>query len=331
MAAGFLLNFVLTFSPLTSSVFTVSVSSAAIQEFFQQRHSVPIQKLENELLREKGITVLVKREDLLHPEVSGNKWRKLKYNLLTAAEKDQDTLLTFGGAFSNHIAAVAAAGKLFGFKTIGLIRGEAHFPLNATLQRAVENSMQLHYLDRETYRRKNEPEFLKTLQKQFGNTYLIPEGGTNCLALKGCAEVISEIQEPFDVLCCAAGTGGTSAGLLAGLNGEKQLLAFSALKGNFLHPEIDSLTQKCYGKTYKNWQLQTDYHFGGYAKTKSELFDFMQDFEAQFQILLEPVYTAKMFFGLFDLIRKDHFPKGTNIVAIHTGGLQGNTGFAGKR
>ncbi|MFC5270651.1 1-aminocyclopropane-1-carboxylate deaminase/D-cysteine desulfhydrase [Adhaeribacter terreus] len=303
------------------------VSLQALSDFFKNIPSVPVQKLESELLNEKGIELYVRREDLLHPEVSGNKCRKLKYNLLAAAEQNFDTLLTFGGAFSNHIAAVAAAGKLFGFKTIGLIRGEEHFPLNPTLQKATENGIELHYLDREAYRRKNAMEFQKKLRKQFGEVYIIPEGGTNALALKGCTEIIAEIQQNFDVLCCSAGTGGTAAGLLCGLNNEKSMLVFSALKGDFLKDEIEILTQLCGGKTYRNWTLQTDYHFGGYAKTKPELFAFMQDFELQFQIPLEPVYTGKMFFGLFDLIRKNHFPAGTKILAVHTGGLQGNAGF----
>jgi 1-aminocyclopropane-1-carboxylate deaminase/D-cysteine desulfhydrase-like pyridoxal-dependent ACC family enzyme len=157
--------------------------------------------------------------------------------------------------------------------------------------------------------------------------YIIPEGGTNELALKGCAEIISEVRGDFDVLCCSAGTGGTAAGLLCGLNGSKNMLVFSALKGDFLKHEIDALTQRCSGKAYENWTLQTDYHFGGYAKTKPELFAFIADFEKQFNIPLEPVYTGKMFFGLFDLIRKNYFPKGTRIMAVHTGGLQGKAGF----
>ena len=317
----------LTFSPENPTVF-MPVSAQALSDFFRHTPAVPVQKLESELLREKQIELYVRREDLLHPEVSGNKWRKLKYNLLAAAEQHFDTLLTFGGAFSNHIAAVAAAGKLFGFKTIGLVRGEEQLPLNPTLQKATENGMQLHYLDRETYRRKNEPDFQAKIKQQFGNAYIIPEGGTNALALKGCAEIIPEIKEDFDVLCCAAGTGGTAAGLLCGLDGRKQMLVFPALKGDFLKAEIDTLTQLCSGKTYENWRLETAYHFGGYAKTKPELFAFMQDFERQFQIPLEPVYTAKMFFGLFELIRKNHFPPGTTIMALHTGGLQGRAGFA---
>ncbi len=306
------------------------VSREAIRQFFQQTSPVPVQHLESDLLQEKEITLFVRREDLLHPEVSGNKWRKLKYNLLAAAELGSDTLLTFGGAYSNHIAAVAAAGNLFGFKTIGLIRGEETLPLNPTLHQATKNGMQLQYVNRETYRRKHEPDFLETLLKKHGPAYLIPEGGTNCPAVKGSSEIVSEIAEPYDVLCCAAGTGGTAAGILYGLNDTKKLVAFSALKGNFLTEEINRLTQECYGKTYKNWQLQTNYHFGGYAKTKPELFAFISEFESQFQIPLEPVYTGKMFYGLFDLIRKDHFSTGTKIMAIHTGGLQGRAGFAGK-
>jgi len=185
----------------------------------------------------------------------------------------------------------------------------------------------LQYLDRETYRQKNATEFQKKLRKQAGAVYIIPEGGTTVFALKGCAEIIPEIQEDFDVLCCSAGTGGTAAGLLCGLNSTKQMLVLSALKGDFLKAEIDTLTQMTTGKTYQNWTLQTDFHFGGYAKTKPELFAFIQDFEMQFQISLEPVYTGKMFFGLFQLIREDHVKPGTSIMAIHTGGLQGNAGF----
>lgn len=305
------------------------VNKAQLLQFFNATPPVPVQRLESGLFQEKGITLLVRREDLLHPEVSGNKWRKLKYNLLAAAEAGHDNLLTFGGAFSNHIAAVAAAGKLFGFNTIGLIRGEEHFPLNPTLQQATANGMALHYLDRETYRQKNATEFLKKLKAQFGDFYLIPEGGTNNYALPGCAEIIAEIQEPYDVLCCSAGTGGTAAGLLTGLNRSKALLVFSALKGDFLKSEINQLTTCYNGKVYENWQLQTDYPFGGYAKVKPDLITFIRDFEQEFQIPLEPVYTGKMFYGLFDLIRKNYFRPGTTVMAIHTGGLQGRAGFSG--
>jgi 1-aminocyclopropane-1-carboxylate deaminase/D-cysteine desulfhydrase-like pyridoxal-dependent ACC family enzyme len=300
---------------------------AAIEAFFANQVVVPTQQLHSELLQQKQVEVYVRREDLLHPQVSGNKWRKLKYNLLAAAEQGFETLLTFGGAYSNHIAAVSAAGKLFGLRTIGMVRGEEHFPLNPTLQKASENGMELHYLDRETYRLRNDPAFLNQLKEQFPNTYFIPEGGTNNLALKGCAEIVSEINQPFDIICCSAGTGGTAAGLLIGLENQKQLLVFSALKGDFLVNEINGLTQQYNGKTYPNWTLQNEYHFGGYAKVKPELLAFMQGFQSQFNIPLEPIYTGKMFFGLFELIHKNYFKPGTKILAIHTGGLQGLAGF----
>lgn len=303
------------------------VSLESIETFFANTPQVPEQQLKSSLLDQKRLTLTVRREDLLHPEVPGNKWRKLKYNLLAAAGNGSEALLTFGGAYSNHLAAVSAAGKLFGFKTIGFVRGEAHFPLNPTLEQATRNAMELHYLDRETYRQKDTPEFLEQLKSRFPDAYLIPEGGTNNLALQGCAEITRDIQADLDVICCAAGTGGTAAGLLCGLNGKKDLLVFTALKGDFLKNEINHLTQTFNGNIYKNWNLQTDYHFGGYAKIKSGLLDFMHDFQDQFNIPLEPVYTGKMFFGLFDMIGKDFFEPGTKILAIHTGGLQGLAGF----
>ncbi|MDX5444027.1 MAG: pyridoxal-phosphate dependent enzyme [Hymenobacteraceae bacterium] len=293
-----------------------------------QTTSSPLQKLEHPLLAQKQVQLYVKRDDLLHPYISGNKWRKLKYNLQAAREQQKSILLTFGGAYSNHIAAVAAAGAEFGFKTIGFIRGEEHLPLNSTLALAAKNGMQLQYLNRESYRHKNEPDFLKTLQKQYPEAYIIPEGGSNALAVKGCAEIISEITIDFDYICAACGTGGTLAGLIAGLQGQKQVLGFPALKGGeFLEADIKQLLWQYNRQQYTNWQLITDYHFGGYAKVKPELLSFMQFFKKHFKIELEPVYTGKLFFGLFDLIEKDFFATGATVVAVHTGGLQGNAGF----
>ncbi|MER2999410.1 1-aminocyclopropane-1-carboxylate deaminase/D-cysteine desulfhydrase [Pontibacter populi] len=288
----------------------------------------PLQQLQHPLLQEHKLILWVKREDLLHPHISGNKWRKLKYNLQEAKVQGKETLLTFGGAYSNHIAATAAAGAEFGFKTIGIIRGEEHLPLNPTLQFATEQGMELHYISRELYRHKNEPYFLAELAVNYNQPYLVSEGGTNQLAVKGCTEIIDDIDVDFDVICCASGTGGTIAGLIAGLAGEKQVLGFPALKGgDFLKDEIDQLVYNYSGENYSNWQLITDYHFGGYAKVKPELLEFIHQFQEQHHIPLEPVYTGKMFYGLFDLIAKGYFAKGTRIVAVHTGGLQGNAGF----
>lgn len=288
----------------------------------------PLQQILSPLLQEKQVELWVKREDLLHPAIPGNKWRKLKYNLQAAKAQQKSVLLTFGGAYSNHIAAVAAAGEEFGFKTIGIIRGEEHLPLNPTLKFATSQGMELEYITREQYRSKNDAVFLDGLSEKYRSPYLIPEGGTNLLAVKGCTEIIQDIKADFDYICCAAGTGGTLAGIIAGLSGDKQILGFPALKGgDFLQPEIEQLVHGYSRKRFFNWKLITDYHFGGYAKVKPGLIDFIKDFHEQFRIPLEPVYTGKMFYGIFDLIRKDYFPVGSRIIAVHTGGLQGNAGF----
>lgn len=288
----------------------------------------PLQQLHSPVWADQGIALWVKREDLLHPTISGNKWRKLKYNLQEAKRLQHDTLLTFGGAYSNHIAAVAAAGREFGFRTIGIIRGEEHLPLNPTLSFATAAGMALHYISREAYRQKTDPAFLEQLAQQFGQPYIIPEGGTNTLAVKGCTEIVSDITIDFDYICCASGTGGTLAGIISGLDGRKQALGFPALKGGaFLREEIEQLVIGYNGQHYDNWQLITDYHFGGYAKVKPELLDFMRSFEQEHSLPLEPVYTGKLFYGLIDLIRQGYFSEGSRVVAVHTGGLQGNAGF----
>ena len=286
--------------------------------------AVMLQQIQTPLLTQKNIKLFVKREDLhqplpLHPEVSGNKWRKLKYNLIEAQRLNHDTLLTFGGAYSNHIYATAAAGAAYNLKTIGIIRGEETLPLNPTLSFAIAKGMRLHYINRTTYREKNTPQFLEYLKKEFGKCYILPEGGTNQLALKGCAEIMDDVQENYDYVCCACGTGGTLAGIITGLPSHKKALGFSALKGNFLIKEINSLLKT---KNFKNWQLITDYHFKGYARFDDNLLNFIKAFHQEHNILLERIYTGKMMYGIFDLIEKDFFKKHTSIVAIHTGGLQ---------
>jgi 1-aminocyclopropane-1-carboxylate deaminase/D-cysteine desulfhydrase-like pyridoxal-dependent ACC family enzyme len=288
----------------------------------------PLQKIQHPLLQERQVALYIKREDLLHPEISGNKWRKLKYNLQEAKRLQHHTLLTFGGAYSNHIAATAAAGKAYGFATIGIIRGEEHLPLNPTLRFATSCGMQLQYISREKYKQKADPAFLQELSEQYGGPYILPEGGTNSLAVKGCTEIVQDIAIGYDYVCCASGTGGTLAGIIAGLAGEKQVLGFPALKGGaFLEEDIKQLVYSYSSRDFSNWRLITDYHFGGYAKVKPELLAFMQAFQHQHHIPLDPIYTGKMLYGLFDLIRKGYFPKSSRIVAIHTGGLQGNAGF----
>ncbi|MDA9343936.1 pyridoxal-phosphate dependent enzyme [Algibacter sp.] len=276
------------------------------------------------ILPNNAVELYIKREDKIHPFVSGNKYRKLKYNLLEAKNNGFDTLLTFGGAFSNHIAAVASAGNAFGFKTIGIVRGEElgnKISENTTLSFAKENGMQFKFVSRELYRNKTSESFLNDLKEEFEDFYLIPEGGTNKLAVKGCEEILNTEDNTFDYICCAVGTGGTISGLINCLKPSQQVLGFPALKGDFLKEDISKFA------TQTNWKLITDYHFGGYAKINEELVTFINQFKIDNQVSLDPVYTGKMLFGIIDLINKNYFPKGSKILAIHTGGLQGIEGM----
>ncbi|WP_163401490.1 1-aminocyclopropane-1-carboxylate deaminase/D-cysteine desulfhydrase [Flavobacterium fluviatile] len=272
----------------------------------------------------KDISMTIKREDLIHPFVSGNKFRKLKYNLLQAKAENKTTLLTFGGAFSNHIAAVAYAGKEQGFKTIGIIRGDElpnKINENPTLIFAQENGMQFEFISREEYRLKSEKSFLEKLKAKFGDFYLIPEGGTNELAVKGCEEILTDEDSVFDYICCAVGTGGTISGLINSALPNQKILGFPALKGNFLNDEIRIFAKK------DNWILISDYHFGGYGKINLELIEFINAFFEENKVPLDPIYTGKMVFGVIDLIRKNYFPANSKILLIHSGGLQGIEGM----
>jgi len=291
----------------------------------------PLQLIQDELLTQRGIRLFVKRDDLIHPQISGNKWRKLKYNLQAAKEQKYKRLLTFGGAYSNHIAATAAAGKIFGFDTIGVIRGELIEPLNPTLSLAQQQGMQFVSVGRKEYR-EDKAEIAIRLQGDFGRCYVIPEGGSNTLAVKGCVEIVEEVREQIDgvpdYVCVSSGTGGTAAGLIVGLAGMSSLVkVFPALKGDFLIDEINSLIWESVGESYDNWQLITDYHFGGYTKWNQELIDFINEFYQKFSLKIDPIYTGKLFYGVWNEIKKGHLKKNSTIVVIHTGGLQGIQGF----
>ncbi|UMB55552.1 pyridoxal-phosphate dependent enzyme [Lutibacter sp. A64] len=276
-----------------------------------------------------GVSLYIKREDQLHPFISGNKYRKLKYNLIEASKQQQKTLLTFGGAFSNHITAAAAAGFQFGFKTIGIIRGdelandlEKVLQQNPTLKFASEHNMQFHFVSRSAYREKTSEVFIANLKQQFGDFYLVPEGGTNTFAVKGCEEILNDEDIIYNVICSSVGTGGTISGIINSTKKHQKTIGFPALKGDFLKHEI-----KKYVLTDKNWSLNTDYHFGGYAKVSEDLIHFINKFKSETGIPLDPVYTGKLLFGIVDLIKNDYFDAGTNILAIHTGGLQGIEGM----
>lgn len=267
-----------------------------------------------------GVRVLLKRDDLIHPEVPGNKWRKLKYNIATAREQGFETLLTFGGAYSNHIRATAAVGTYFGFRSIGVIRGEEHLPLNPSLQYAVSRGMRLTYLDRTTYRAKTSDAVIEALHREYGDFYLIPEGGTNADALRGCAELSVEIDASVDVVFCAVGTGGTLAGLAAGARPDLWVVGVPVLKGGaFLEDDIRQLQEQVYGTRTGSWRLESDYHFGGYAKRTPELDDFIDDFEERHGLRLDWVYEAKMMYALFDQVARHKFPSGSTVVALISG------------
>ena len=267
-----------------------------------------------------GIELYIRREDLLHPEISGNKFRKLKYNIQAAMEAGVKQLVTFGGAYSNHIAATAAAGRILGLKTIGVIRGEevaAVYRDNPTLCKAETDGMRFKFVTRSAYRTKDTPAFLEELRNEFGEFYLVPEGGTNAEAVRGTQEIMQEGDNQYDYICCAVGTGGTIAGIINSSFSHQHVFGFPALKGDFLANEIRKYTTK------ENWSLQLDYHFGGYAKYNTILLDFIADFQRKTGILLDPIYTGKLLFGIFDLIEQNKFANNSKILAIHTGGLQG--------
>ena len=277
------------------------------------------QKIQDQHLQLHDVQVTIRRLDQIHPQISGNKFFKLKYNFLEAKQQGYRKLLTFGGAYSNHIAATAFAADQFGFQSVGIIRGEElkHKPLNPTLATASQLGMQLHFVSREEYRLKQSPDYLAQLQQQFPEHYIIPEGGTNQSAILGCTEILKPGDQQFDLICCAVGTGGTIAGLIQASQSHQHVLGFSALKGLFLNDEVARLTSKC------NWKIIDDYCCGGYAKTTPELMQFIQRFETQYGIPLEQIYTAKMMFGLEHMIQMKMISPEQKLLVIHTGGLQG--------
>ena len=282
------------------------------------------QKITLPLLEKKKVELYIKREDLIHPQISGNKYRKLKYNLLKAKEMKYDTILTFGGAYSNHIAATAYAGMINGMKTLGVIRGEelaGSWSSNPTLSAAHKHGMKFKFVSRADYRKKEITGFLDNLKAELGNFYMVPEGGTNKLAVKGCEEILTPKDLEFDVICCSVGTGGTLAGIINSATPNQHVLGFPALKGDFLKKDICKFVEN------GNWEICTDYHFGGYARVNESLVSFINEMNQNVGIRLDPLYTGKMIYGILDMIANDYFKPRTKILAIHTGGLQGIAGM----
>ncbi len=285
----------------------------------------PLQPLRHPLLKKHAVTLQVKRDDLIHPLISGNKWRKLKYNLIEIQDSSKAGLLTFGGAFSNHIYACAAAGKLFGIKTHAIIRGPELDQNNPTLRFARACGMQLTLVDRQTYRKRYDIDYLAELREKHPHRHIVPEGGTNEHALVGCQELAASLP-PCDYVFCATGSGGTLAGLAAGLPDGTLVTGIAVLKqADYLRQEIANLLSAY--PDHAPWQLLTKFHGGGYGRFTPELWRFCQTMRAEHGLPLEPVYTGKMLYAVWQLIEQGYFPSGSRIIAVHTGGLQGLTGL----
>ncbi len=273
---------------------------------------------------QRNIELSIKRDDLIHPQISGNKWRKLKYNIFYAKEKGYGKLVTFGGAYSNHLYAFATACKNFGINGTVIIRGEKSKKISHTIEFAEKCGLELIYISREDYRKKDTQLISSIIPDN--NVFLIPEGGSNDFALMGLKEMMEEINEEYDFICCPVGTGGTVSGILKYSNPSTKVVGFPVLKGvDYLKDTISELSEL--KKLDEKLIWASEYHFGGYAKVNQDLIDFTNSFYQQYQIPLDLIYTSKMMYGVLDMIKKDIFPENSKILAIHTGGLQGNIGM----
>ena len=287
-------------------------------------NSTPRQDLDLSVFGLPNAFVSMAREDLVHPSMGGNKFRKLRYNVKQARKDDHGSLLTFGGAYSNHILAVAKAGDFYGLKTIGVIRGEElqhKWQENPTLHKANELGMQLCFVSRQQYQKRAAPDTLAKLRQKHGEFYHVPEGGTNELAVRGCEEILSLADGAYDYICVPVGTGGTAAGLLRSLAPGQKLFGFSALQGTFQKEIIGAYAP------LKDFMLTDAHCFGGYAKIDAVLVRFINEFKAATGIPLDPVYTGKMMYGIIQMLKNGEFRENSRILAIHTGGLQGIAGM----
>ncbi|MGV9787731.1 1-aminocyclopropane-1-carboxylate deaminase/D-cysteine desulfhydrase [Streptomyces sp. NPDC003435] len=280
----------------------------------------PLAEVRDNRFSRHGVRLLLKRDDLIHPELIGNKWRKLMPNIEAARGR---ALVTFGGAYSNHLRATAAAGRLLGLPTVGVVRGDelAGRPLNPSLARCAADGMRLHFTDRATYRRKAEPETLAAILRaaRAEGAYVVPEGGSNAEAVRGCVALGEELRDRAEVVAVACGTGGTLAGLAAGLAPGQRALGVSVLKGGFLAAEVRALQERAFGARTGDWSLEDRFHFGGYARTTPELDAFAADFEDRHGVPVERLYVAKSLYALTALVEEGAFPRGTTVAAVITG------------
>ncbi|MCF6523426.1 1-aminocyclopropane-1-carboxylate deaminase/D-cysteine desulfhydrase [Streptomyces sp. JJ36] len=282
----------------------------------------PLTEVADERFARRGVRLLLKRDDLIHPELPGNKWRKLTPNLRAALEGGHRTLLTFGGAWSHHLRAMAAAGRLLGLATVGVVRGDelADRPLNPSLAGCAADGMRLHFVSRAEYRRRHEPAWVAGLHERFGAFLALPEGGSNAAAVRGCAELGRELRGRTDVAAVACGTGGTLAGLAAGLAGTPaRALGVPVLRGGFLGREVARLQREAYGRERGRWSLDERFHGGGYARVSPELAEFAEDFAARHGLPpLDRVYVAKLLHGLTVLAAEGAFAAGSRVTAVVT-------------
>jgi 1-aminocyclopropane-1-carboxylate deaminase len=282
-------------------------------------------RINNALLDQHKVELWIKRDDLLHPIISGNKWRKLKYSLQHAVSLSMNTIVSMGGAYSNHLHTLAYTGKVLGLNTIGLVRGEPASALTPTLRDAQNWGMALKFISRTEYRALRQYKLFDSFPELKTQQYWLPEGGAQALALQGVAELVSEIALPYDTICVPCGTGATLAGIIGAVPDSVNILGFAVLKNaGFLNTDVNTLL----AIPRRNWQINLAYHFGGYAQTNASLTSFIEEFKFNTKISLEPVYTGKMMYALYDLLKQGYFKPGQRIIAIHTGGLQGNRGFA---
>ena len=275
----------------------------------------------NSLYKDTNIKVFIKRLDLIESDIAGNKYFKLKHNIKEVISKGYKKIVTFGGAFSNHILASSIIAKNNNLLSVGIIRGEEHHPLNSTLKKAALNGMKLVYISRSEYKLKESKKFIENIYGLYGDCYIIPEGGTNDLAIKGTGDIITD-DDDYNYICCSVGTGGTIAGIINASNSNQRVLGFPAIKGfEKLNDNINLWTNK------DNWTLIDKYSFGGYARFNNDLINFIKDFYLNHNIPLDMIYTAKMIYGVNDLIRNNKINSNSSVLLIHTGGLQGNIGM----
>ena len=285
-----------------------------------------ISKINSSFLEEKEVEIFIKRDDLIHSVISGNKWRKLNYNLQAASDNGRNTVLSFGGAYSNHLHALSYASKMMGFNSIGVIRGDKKKKLTSTLAYCHSNNMKLFFLDRLNYRNnKYNNQLLRDIKNIYGDFYIIPEGGNNQLGVIGCQEIIKEVSLDFDYFCCAVGTGCTSSGIIRSLHNKSQFIGFAPFTK--IIEQKKNILKYCPSDLYNNWTIIPDKHFGGYSKINSNLIKFICQFNNDHNIQLDLIYMGKLFYNLYELIQKDFFEKKTRIIVLHSGGLQGNDGF----